>query len=74
MVADEATAANRTLLDAEARLVDETEDLPPGAVLRCFSRAVPRARLAGCPTDRLPAEADRLARRLLVARRVRVGR
>jgi hypothetical protein len=65
MTAQEAAAANRALLDTAARLVDEMDNVAPGSVLRCFSRAVRTARSLGCPLTRLPAEADRLARQWL---------
>lgn len=63
--AEEIRLANRQLLEAAARLAEETSEVPAGAVLRSFSRAVRMARLAGCPAGQLPLEAERLTRQLL---------
>jgi len=70
MVLLDTKRTNQALLDTVARLVDELIDVPPGRVLRCFSRAVGYLRRVGCPTDQLPAEAEWLARELLADRLV----
>lgn len=57
-----ARTTNRALSDAAARLVEERPDQAPGSVLRCFSKAVRAALLAGVPTVHVAAEAERLAR------------
>lgn len=56
---------NQALLDVAGRLVEERRDLPPGSVLRCFSRAVRTALLRGYPPVQVPAEAERMTRELL---------
>lgn len=53
---------NRALRDAAARLIAERPDQAPGSVLRCFSKAVRAALLAGVPTAHVAAEAEHLAR------------
>jgi hypothetical protein len=68
MTALEVRQTNQALLDAAARLVNELDEVPAGAVLRCFSRAVRTARQEGCPVTQLPVEAERLARELLAQR------
>lgn len=68
MTGHEVRQANQALLDRAARLVDELEEHPAGSVLRCFSRAVRLARLAGCPPSMLPDEAERRARTMLAVR------
>lgn len=60
--------ANQDLRDAAARLVAERGDLPPGSVLRCFSRAVRAALLRGCAPDQVVVEAERLTQELLARR------
>lgn len=59
---------NHELREAAARLVDEHPDLPPGSVLRCFSRSVRIALLTGYPAAQVVVEAERLARDLLSQR------
>lgn len=71
MTAREVRQANQALLGRAARLVDELSDVPAGSVLRCFSRAVRLARLAGFSATDLPAEAEARARAMLAA--VRAG-
>lgn len=63
--AEDIRLANRQLLEAAARLAEETSEVPAGAVLRAFSRAVRMARQAGCPANQLPVEAERLTRQSL---------
>jgi len=70
MVLVDTKRTNQALLDTVASLVDELVDVQPGRVLRCFSRAVGYLRRVGCPTERLPAEAEWLARELLADRLV----
>ena len=53
------------LVDAAIRLVEDRPDLPAGAVLRCFARAVLMTRHAEVAPDGLAAQADLLARRIL---------
>lgn len=59
---------NQSLREAADRLVDERPDLPPGSVLRCFSRSVRAALLSGCPATRVAGEAERLTREMLAQR------
>lgn len=68
MTSREMREANQQLLDTAAGLVEEWPEVPTGSVLRCFSRAVWIVRGAGCPPERLPAEAARLACALLELR------
>lgn len=70
--ATEVRQAHEDMLDAAARLVEEIEDVPAGVVLRSYWRAVRYVRQAGCPVPAMAAEADLLARDLLLARGVRV--
>jgi hypothetical protein len=53
------------LVDAAIRLVEDRPDLPAGAVLRCFSRALLVTRRTGVPAEVLVPQADLVARRLL---------
>ena len=70
--ATEVRRAQEAMLDAASRLVEEIKDVPAGVVLRSYWRAVRFVRHAGCPLPAMAAEADLLARDLLVARGVRV--
>ena len=63
-----ARTTNRDLRDAASRLVEERPDQAPGSVLRCFSKAVRAALLAGVPTAHVAAEAEHLARWQLARR------
>jgi hypothetical protein len=66
-----AVAVNQELLDVAQRLTGEYDDLTAGSVLRCFARAVRRCVRAGCPTESLGREAERLTRHMLAVRRRR---
>lgn len=72
--ATEVRQAQKEMLDAAARLVEDVDDAPAGVVLRSYWRAVRVLRRAGCPLPAMAAEADLVARDLLVARGVRVPR
>jgi hypothetical protein len=72
--ATEVRQAQEEMLDAAARLVEDVDDAPAGVVLRSYWRAVHLLRHAGCPLPGMAAEADLVARGLLVARGVRVPR
>lgn len=61
--------ASESLADTLERLIDELDHLPPGAVMRCFARAVRHARYAGFTPEELPAEVERRTRAMLEARR-----
>lgn len=65
---------HRSLLETAFQLSREHQALPAGSVLRCFSRAVHRARLQGIDAARLPAEARRIAEASLVERAARAQR
>lgn len=70
--ATEVRQAQEDMLDTASRLVEEIEDAPAGVVLRSYWRAVRFVRHTGCPLPALAAEAELVARDLLVARGVRV--
>lgn len=61
-------AVDHQLLDVAERLMTEFEYLTAGSVLRCFARAVHRARRCGCPISSLPQSAEEITRRLLAGR------
>jgi hypothetical protein len=67
-------STNEALRDAADRLVAERHDLPPGAVLRCFSRAVRTALLRGHPVLEVAAVAADLTQEELAWRLDVVGR
>lgn len=66
-------STNRALREAADRLLAERRDLPPGSVLRCFSKAVRTALLRGHPFHEVAAVAERLTHQEL-ARRATVPR
>jgi hypothetical protein len=61
-------AVRRELVDTADRLVHEYDDLPPGSVLRCYSRAVTGARRAGVQEPALAEVAERHTRSILARR------
>ena len=61
-------STNDALRDAAERLVAERKDLPPGAVLRCFSRSVRTALLLGHPFPEVVAVAEDLTQGELALR------
>ena len=63
-----ARSTNEALRDAADRLVAERSDLPPGSVLRSFSKSVRRALLRGCPFHEVAAVAERLTQQELALR------
>jgi hypothetical protein len=63
-----ARLTNQSLREAADRLVEERPDLPPGSVLRCFSKSVRAALLARCLPGDVVAEAERITRELLTQR------
>jgi hypothetical protein len=65
-----AAGVDQDLLETAWRLAEEYGDVPTGSVLRCFARAVRRARGCGVALVDLPAAADRIARFQLDARRL----
>lgn len=67
MTAD-AHLTNRELREAADRLVGDRRDVPPGSVLRTFSRSVRSALLDGVSTAEVVAEAERRTRELLAQR------
>ena len=65
---------NQDLRDAADRLLGDRCDVPPGSVLRTFSRSVRAALLDGFLTSEVVAEAERRTRELLAERPVAGGR
>jgi hypothetical protein len=63
-------AVRAQLVDTVEVLVRELADYPAGSVLRCFSRAVAAARLAGTPDRALAEVAARTTRHMLARRSV----
>jgi len=59
---------NQDLREAADRLVHDRRDVPPGSVLRTFSRSVRAALLDGFLTSEVVAEAERRTRDLLAER------
>ena len=59
---------NQDLRDAADRLLGDRCDVPPGSVLRTFSRSVRAALLDGFLTSEVVAEAERRTRDLLAER------
>jgi hypothetical protein len=55
--------------EATERLKAEFEDLSPGSVLRCMSRAVYASRRAHVPTAQLAGVSETVARQMLRLRR-----
>jgi hypothetical protein len=69
-VTDDPQSANRAIREAADRLVAERGDLPPGSVLRCFSKSVRTALLRGYAVPEVAAVAERLTRQELALRPV----
>lgn len=63
-----AQSTSRALREAADRLVAERSDLPPGSVLRSFSKSVRTALLRGCPFPEVAAVAELLAQQDLAQR------
>lgn len=61
-------ALRQRLVETAAALTEDFPSLPAGSVLRCYARAVARARLAQCPAEELPEVARLSAARLLAER------
>ncbi len=61
-------ALNDDLLESSHLLTEEHPDLPAGAVLRCYARAVRRARAWGCPPEHLRVTAEASTRWMLAQR------
>lgn len=64
-----AADVDRDLLETAWRLAGEYGDVPTGSVLRCFARAVRRARACRVALADLPVVAEQIARIGLDARR-----
>ena len=56
------------MLDAALALVQEYDEMPAGAVLRCFSRAAVKARLTGLPGEQLTERTITMTRHMLASR------
>lgn len=65
---------NQDLREAADRLVHDRRDVPPGSVLRSFSRSVRAALLDGFLTSEVVAEAERRTKDLLAQRPASGGR
>lgn len=65
-----AADVDRALMETAWRLAEEYGDVPTGSVLRCFARAVRRARGCGVALADLPAASERIARAQLRARQL----
>jgi hypothetical protein len=62
------TLMRHELAETGYELAREFASIPPGSVLRCYSRAVHAARLAGTDRDAVPVVARRITQLMLQSR------